>query len=358
MNTIGDDPIDRPFWTLALAPAALGFACVARARGGLYDAGVLPSFEAPVPVVSVGNVTAGGTGKTPIVERVASGLLARGRRPAIVSRGYGGRERGPVRVSGEASALDSPARFGDEPTWLARRMPQVGVFVGRDRVEAARFAAAQASCGVIVADDAFQHRRLRRSFDIVVVDATEPLWHYLPLPLGRAREPIGALNRAHAVIINKVNLVSRERLSLLRKMLASAAPAVSERARECEYAVRTVVDVDGRESPALSLKDVRVFCATGLGRPAAFRKTLKQSLECEIAGWLDFADHRAFTEADFEAIESAAEAAGADVIFVSEKDDTKMAQWRPKIPRFVTRLSASLLGGWEDLHDEINRSLR
>ena len=212
-----------PGLSIALAPAALAFAGVAKLRSLLYAQNILPSYDLTVPVVSVGNLTAGGTGKTPVIEALARGLTARGRHPAIVSRGYGGSEVGPARVPAAEDSAASAAHFGDEPTWLARKLASTPVIVGRDRVAAGRWATANCNVDCILADDAFQHRRLRRRYDVVVIDATEPLWHYFPLPMGRAREPLAAIGRARAIVLNKVNLIDAEALAVLRKSLQKVA---------------------------------------------------------------------------------------------------------------------------------------
>ena len=339
--------------SLPLWPFAAAFAGVARARSALYDSGAFRAIDAGIPVVAVGNVTAGGTGKTPVVEALVRGLIARGRKPAVVTRGYGGSERGPARVPSDPGNLDAARMFGDEPTWLARAHPRTPVVVGRDRVAAARAALALgADCAV--ADDAFQHRRLARRFDLVVLDATEPRWHYWPLPAGRARESLSALRRADAVVINKVNLVSPERLADLRSALGGAS------AIECGYAIHSFGDLaSGNSAPIAEASGRRAFCATGIGRPGAFRATLRASAPgAQIVGWRDFPDHRAFGPADFDAIERDAATSGADVIFVSEKDAVKMGGWRPRLPVFVTRLSVEPKEGWDRLHDQIAEALR
>jgi tetraacyldisaccharide 4'-kinase len=306
---------------------------------------------------------------------LAAGLLGRGHQPAIVSRGYGGAERGPARVpsaaggaggpadglSGAAAGIEVAARFGDEPTWLARALPDVPVFVARDRVAAAR-AACAAGAGCLIADDAFQHRRLRRDFDLVVVDATEPLWHYWPLPAGRAREPLSALARASAIVINKVNLVADDRLATVRDAvrlaLSSASrPGAPQGWTECEYSIRALGRLDGGEEPLAAFRGQRVFCASGLGRPAAFRATLRLSADIEIAGSLDFPDHRAYDEADLALIERRAIEAGADAIAITEKDAVKMGGWAPRLPVRIARLKAEPAGGWEPMHAEIERLL-
>lgn len=178
----------------------------------LYDLNILKSKKVKAWVISVGNITSGGTGKTPCVDWLAK--LLTHHRVSIISRGYKSQSKGIRRV--DPTRIDSAKVYGDEPTWLAANNPAVSVWVSPNRVEGCRKIINEVHPEIIIADDAFQHRALYRDVDIVVIDATEPKKNYRYLPLGRAREGFDSIKRAHAVFLTKINLVSPEVLRWLR----------------------------------------------------------------------------------------------------------------------------------------------
>src|SRR5215216_482156 len=194
--------------SLALAPLGIVYGAVARARLRLYRSGWLKSERVGAPVVSVGNLTAGGTGKTPLVEWVAHALAAEGLRACVLTRGYGRADEGRrVVASDGARVLAEVAECGDEPRLLAEKLLGVAsVVCDRDRVSAARWARAELGARVFVLDDGFQHLRIARDLDVVTLDATDPWGGGHLLPRGRLREPASALARAGCVVITRSEL--------------------------------------------------------------------------------------------------------------------------------------------------------
>ena len=185
-------------------------------RNGAFDRGILEQVEPPLPVVSVGNISLGGTNKTPMVEYLARHLLEAGVSVGVVSRGYSGASPGPL----EVGRGDVPRELaGDEPLMLARMLPRARVLVCRDRLAGVR-RLAQLGAEAVVADDAFQHRRLGRDVDLVLVDATCPFGNGRLLPAGLLREPLSSLERADLVVVTKSDQISPEEQENLRRTLS------------------------------------------------------------------------------------------------------------------------------------------
>lgn len=290
-----------------LAPLGAAWGGVMAARNVAYDVGLLPSRRAPVPVVCVGNLTLGGTGKTPLVAWVARRLAAAGRRPAIVSRGYGA-ARGAT---------------SDEAAELALLLPGVPHVADRDRLAGAR-AAAAAGADCVVLDDGFQHRRLARDLDLVAIDATDPFGCGHVFPRGLLRERVGGLGRARAAILTRVAGVAPERRAAIRARFAAACgsrmPEVWAEASHAPIGLRAAGG--GREDLAW-LTGRRVAAFAGIGNPAAFHATLR-SLGADVVAFRPFVDHHAYSAADLAALSTWAEAMGATALVTTLKDLVKL----------------------------------
>jgi tetraacyldisaccharide 4'-kinase len=289
----------------ALVPASLAYGAVAAARNRLYDARWLGVARVPALVVSVGNLTVGGSGKTPAALWLATRLAARGRRPAIVARGYRKRRRGVVVVGEAGRPLVAPEDGGDEAVMLAHRFAGP-VITGERRAEAAAFACARFGVDTIVLDDGFQHRALARDADLVL--ATAAAADARLLPAGPLREPRSALARARAV-------------------LAIGGPPPSE-APSFRGALRPTALVravgDGwDEEPLDALRGARVVAVAGVARPERFFASLAAA-GATVAATVTFADHHAYDAAD--AARLAAEA-GVLPIVTTEKDLVKLARF-------------------------------
>ena len=292
------------------------------ARGGCFAAGLLRVRRAPLPVISIGNLTAGGTGKTPVVIQVLRRLLATGERPAVLARGYGAARDGEL---------------NDELRLIGEEVPGALLFPGKDRVSRARDAAA-AGATVIVLDDGFQHRRLARDLDVVVLDATAP-WGTPSgrlLPRGLLREPPGALRRADVVILNRVNLVGSTTLRLLEAEVRTRGftgpllrmdvepRALSAMAAPAELGgdpVRPVVP--GVNLPLASLRGAPLLAACGIGNPNAFAATLAL-LGGRTSQLVALPDHHDYAPPDVAALEELAARRAVPWVVVTAKDAVKL----------------------------------
>jgi tetraacyldisaccharide 4'-kinase len=282
--------------SLALYPVSLLFRAVTALRRAGYTSGLLRVEHVRVPVIIVGNITVGGTGKTPLVLWLASLLQRHGMRPGIVSRGYGT----TIRAAREVRPDSDAAHVGDEPLLLARRSG-CPVFVGIDRVAAANaLLAAHASCDVIVADDGLQHYRLARDVEIAVVDGARGLGNRMMLPAGPLREPPSRLDTLDAVVVNGTQSGAWPR-----------AYAMRLEARQFRNVLNPDFAVD-----AAHFRGKRVLAIAGIGNPARFFTQLEAlGIEFEAR---PFPDHHAYTRGDLAL-------AQADAIVMTEKDAVKCA---------------------------------
>lgn len=291
-------------------PAAL-FGAVSTLRGSLYDRGWLPSDKLDLPVISIGNLTAGGTGKTPMVSWVVRALTAGGRKPGIVSRGYGA-ARGEV---------------NDEARALALELPGVPHVQDPDRARGARSLGDDVD--VIVLDDAFQHRRLARDLDLVLLDATRP-WGFPPdesqsgaevpgafLPRGLLRESPRALARAHAVCLTRTDLVPEAAVQQLVGRVLEHAPGVPV-LQSVHRPQRLRSLADGEHTPLADLAGRTIDLVSGIGNPAAFEASLC-ALGAEIGEHRRFPDHHAFVAADLAGL-----GAGGRWVVTTAKDAVKL----------------------------------
>jgi tetraacyldisaccharide 4'-kinase len=251
-----------------------------RLRNLAFERGWKRSHTASVPVISVGNLTLGGTGKTPCVEYIARALSDNGTRVAILSRGYG-----------------SEAGRNDEAMVLEENCPDVPHLQGQDRVALAQTAVEELESEALVLDDGFQHRRLRRDLDIVLIDATCPWGYGYVFPRGLLRESPRGLRRAHLALVTRCDLVAQERLDAIYKDIARWAPnlpiawTMHQPACwiNCDREMRRIEDFQG----------CAVAAVCGIGNPGAFRKTL-ESLGCRVTEWIEFPDHHAYGRDDVE----------------------------------------------------------
>ena len=272
------------------------------------------------PVVSVGNLTVGGSGKTPTAAHVAAMLQAMGERPAILSRGYGRRDPvdGAVVVSDGRSICADVARAGDEPLMLARNVPGAVVAVSPDRYLAGRLAEVRLGCTVHVLDDGFQHFTLERDADLLLVDAAD-LKDPRPLPAGRWREPVEAARRADAVIVSGATPAE---VSEAGERLGVAPVFRAVRMRD---APRLIEPAGRVVSPAAG---TRVLAVAGIARPARFFADLREA-GWVVAGELAFRDHCRFAARDVDRIAQVAREARAVMVITTEKDLMRLLPFRP-----------------------------
>jgi len=295
---------------LALRPLSSVFGLGVGLRGLGYRIGVLRTRRAAMPVVSVGNLAVGGTGKTPVTLWLARTLAARGLHAGILSRGYGGSARGVTVVSRGDGPEVGPDQVGDEPVMLAKSFTGPVIAAAR-RIDGAA-AAAQLGCQVLVLDDGFQHRAIARAFDLVLVDGRRgPL-----LPAGPLREPLAALRRADAVV-----LVERDEGETVA--VAPALDVARPTFRMHLEAVGLVESVERRwrERPIGQLGSRRVVAVTGVARPESFYALLRR-WEAVTTEVFEFPDHHHYTQEDWQQIARVGH--NADLIVTTEKDLVKL----------------------------------
>lgn len=337
-----------PGWLRLLWPFSVLYSVISRLRAWLYARGIFRARSLPGTVISVGNLTAGGTGKTPMVLWIAERLAGEGKHAAILTRGYRG-------TSGAAAACDAGAPGepqSDEVALLRDRLAgRVQLGVGADRHKNGE-SLARHGVDWFVLDDGFQHLRLARDVDIVLLDATDPFGGGRTLPSGRLREPVSALRRADLVVITRA--------------LQSPAPAIEgiiRRHTQCPvfYATTQLLSVlrFPRLDVALPPGDwprgrFLAFCA--IGNPPAFFDDLR-AWEFQIVGERSFADHHVYTAAEATELEMSAAVSGADALLCTEKDVWNLRQVQfAAMPVYCCRISFQLPPNfWETVLEIIHR---
>jgi tetraacyldisaccharide 4'-kinase len=291
-----------------------------------YRTGVRKRFRLPVPVIAIGNLSSGGTGKTPMALLVADHLRAAGRRVALLSRGHGGsgeQGRGGRIVSDGEHVLLSASEAGDEPTLLANRLPGVPVVVGRDRRRSGRLAVERFDPEIVLLDDGLQYWQLHRDLDIVLLDAARPFDNGYVLPRGLLREPPGHLARAGAIVLTRADrappTVVQENIDRIRRLAPNAAVFTASH--------RPVGWVRGNEAAALpadALSGRRAFAFSGIADGAAFVDSAR-GLGVDVTGRRDFGDHHPY---DVGEIADLVSTACGGIAVTTEKDLVKVgALW-------------------------------
>ncbi len=307
--------------------AALGLSAVTAAYRGLlevrerlYGWGVLKSRRLPCPVVSIGNLTLGGSGKTPAVELAVRTLRELGVLPAVVSRGYGRRSAGVQVVADQSGLRADPLWAGDEPFLLALRLPGVPVVVGENRYEAGRRCLESFGVGALVLDDAFQHRTLEKDLEIVLVAGRSPWGNGHLFPRGPLREPLSALRRAHLVVVVGGD---PDGSALVEEAVGRENPrapivAADYQPVEC-WQVRETTPC----APE-ALRGRGLLGFAGIARPEGFRRTV-EGLGVSLTGFVEFADHHWYEPADLTAMARQAEDSGAEGLVTTEKDYVRLS---------------------------------
>ncbi len=337
-------------WLLApLIPLSHLYGFAMRARAALYAQGLLKQQSLPCRVVSVGNLTMGGTGKTPVVIAVATALRDRGRRVGVISRGYKRRSGTAILEVSDGQALHGhPNETGDEPFLIARCCAGVPVAVGADRPRVGQHLVDQFGLDTLVLDDGYQHLALRRDVDLLVVDATAPFGNGHLLPRGRLREPLTAISRASAVLVTRVSQGGR--LEELKAQIRAVAPTIP--IWVTDFSPSALVQVGGPATvePAM-LKGERVLAVSGIGNPESFRRLLAAA-GATVADHCVFPDHHAYSLEDVQRVRQAAERMGVDRIVTTEKDAVKLAQLdgvaKQEVTIWAVRIELQWIEGFEE----------
>ncbi|GAB5444885.1 MAG: tetraacyldisaccharide 4'-kinase [Fuerstiella sp.] len=260
-----------------------------------------------VPVIAVGNLTTGGTGKTPVVAWIVQQLIGNGLRPGIVSRGYGA----------DASGAN------DEKRVLQIACPDVPHEQNPDRIAAAQTLVERHKVDVIVCDDAFQHRRIGRDLNIVLIDATNPFGYDHLLPRGMLREPVSSLKRADVVLLTRADHVAEPQLSVIEERITAVCPGLARVIFRVSFKPSTLLTKAGNRLPLSSVDGRSVAVMTAIGNPAAFEETCRR-LGAMIVARRFFPDHHLFTTAEVDEVQQLARQANAETILTTLKDLVKI----------------------------------
>jgi len=331
---------------IILSPLGWLYGAIGLLRNKLYDRSSLKSHPLGARTISVGNITTGGTGKTPLVALVAEILAESGEKVCILTRGYGranANER--VLVSDGANPPVDAKRGGDEPVELAKRLGSKAIIIAdADRVSAARWAKDEFGITAFVLDDGFQHRRAGRDIDIVCIDATRPFGNGRTLPAGDLREPLSSLSRADAVVITRIDLADNaDTITSIIRRNNSRAVVLEARTR-----LRGFLTLDdflaGQRLPSdeqdlLYLAGTYAFC--GLGNPDIFFETLRQN-NLSLGGVGKFPDHHPYTQADIEKLESEAKWSSSRSLITTAKDAVKLSGIKFELPCYVALADLSV----------------
>jgi tetraacyldisaccharide 4'-kinase len=340
----------NPVTAMIYMPLSTVYRVVTQARAAAYRNGLFVTSKLAAPVISIGNLTTGGTGKTPLVEWVCRVVAEKGvgknadegtsetKRVCVLSRGYGrANPNMQVVVSNGAELLATEREAGDEPFLLAKSLLGIAAVISNsDRVAAGQWAIENLNAEVFVLDDGFQHLRLARDLNIVTIDATNPWGGGSLLPNGRLREPVEALSRADCIVITRTE--QAEDLASLRKaiqQLLGDAPVFSSR-----MVTSGIKRLDGEAvDAALISQPLAAFC--GVGNPGSFFNHLRRE-GLQLVFTRAFADHHSFNQSELDAVIREAKSRGAQSLITTAKDAIKLESLNCGIPCYVLEIQISI----------------
>ena len=343
------------------------FAQIIKIRYILYDKRLLKNNPLGCLVIVVGNITVGGTGKTPVVEKLAKTLQQNGRKVGIISRGYKSKKESLIKkmlrfitngevappkvVSDGKNVLLGSKLAGDEPYMLAKNLPGVVVVCDKNRVKAGYFAIKDFGCDTLVLDDGFQYLKLKGSLNICLVDSTNPFGNEHLLPRGILREPLHRLSKADYILITKTkNIQQCEELHRTIRKHNSLAKMIY-----CTHTPRFLVDIKSQEEKNLDfIKGKKVAIFSGIAYPESFEGTIKEQ-GADIIYTKRFLDHHRFSKGEIKTVFMESLASGAEMILTTEKDAVRLPKIFPKIPLYYLRLEIDLLSNEEDFNSLAER---
>jgi tetraacyldisaccharide 4'-kinase len=307
-------------------------------RNLAFDRGWKPEHRARVPVISVGNITLGGTGKTPMVEWISRWYRTRGLRVAILSRGYG-----------DTSGMN------DEGRVLEGNLPDVPHLQGADRVALASVAVEELESEVLVLDDGFQHRRLARDLDVVLLDALDPFGLGRIFPRGLLREPVGSLRRAGVIVLSRADLVDKASRQAIRAQAERKAGQLHWAL--ARHAPIDLIDAQAQSYPLSAAQGCKAAAFCGIGNPEGFRRTL-EGLGLELVGFRSFPDHHPYSAKDVADLAAWLNTLGADLALTTQKDSVKLrASSLGPVPLRAIRIGLDVMEGSETLEQSLSALL-
>jgi tetraacyldisaccharide 4'-kinase len=326
-------------------------------RNWFFDTGLLRSQRVGVPTIAVGNISSGGAGKTPLVEMLARRFIQKGRKVAIISRGYRRRSRGTLVVSNGTVRCAEASQSGDEPAQMASKLTGVIIVVDEQRVRGALYAIQKLGAGLIILDDGFQHRYLRRDADIVIIPVQETIEPGWMIPAGNRREPLTALRRATMIAVSRCETLDQfnQANSVVRRWSNKPVIGLSIKVSAFRRAsTRFSVDLAG-------LKGKTALAFSGIGSPRSFEQTVR-SLGLNLKRHLVFPDHHFYNQAELADLERSVRDSGADILVTTEKDiarlgsgDGPLKSFFERSPLFYVEIEQSVLAGASILDEMIDR---
>jgi len=320
----------------ALWVLSWGYGLAVTCRNGLFDCGLRKTHRASVPVISIGNLTTGGTGKTPVVAYLANWFTVQGLQVGILSRGYRSLENGD----------------NDEKRMLDQLCPDIPHLQNPDRVAAAKQAVSKHSCELLLLDDGFQHRRLQRDLNIVLIDAANPFGYGRLLPRGLLREPLSGLKRANLIIITRADQIDRPAKQQIIDRIAQIR-GTAEHVELCFPPIR-LVNFRGRICDWAQIQSLNVAAFCGIGNPDGFQQTLADA-GLNIVCFQAFADHHHYDEPDLKMIVNIAKEQNAQCLLTTSKDLVKIPHNELEgLPLWALQIGVEITAG----HDVLEAKLK
>ena len=356
IESIMENGEKKPFFSVEslLYASSLIYGSVVKSRRFLYQTGILKPKRLPCKVISIGNITVGGTGKTPMTIYVADVVKRLGYQVVVISRGYkGGSEKPGGIVSNGRKFFMGAEAAGDEPFMMAKRLKNIPVVVGKNRFEAGELSIREFNPDVVVLDDAFQHLKLFRDINIVLLDYRYPFGNHHLIPRGILREPISSVNDGDAYILTRADAPDSDSIAspILERMKRPFF-----RSFHVPSAYSTNREMSEIHDPEY-LKGRRGYAFSGIARNSDFRRTIDM-LGCDIVGFSEFPDHYRYAGNDLEQISERAKKAGAEVLITTEKDYVRIHQMRTWPVELVVIGIRTSFGDQSDaFHDFIHKRL-
>ncbi len=321
-----------------MMPLGVLYGAVTRARLAAYRNGIFSVSQLPAPVISIGNITTGGTGKTPLVEWVCRVLSKDGKKVCVLTRGYGRvNPEAQVVVSDGTQILADERQAGDEPFLLAGKLVGIAaVIANANRIAAGHWAIENLGANALVLDDGFQHLRLARNLDIVTIDATNPWGDGALLPHGRLREDVAGLARAHCVVITRAEQV--ESVEYLRTSIQkhTSAPILTSR-----MVTSTIETIHGEAVHRDTLTNASLAAFCGIGNPKSFFTHLQRD-DARVAFTQAYADHHVYQQHEINRLIEKSKAAGATALITTAKDAVKLSALHFELPCYKLEIEIAV----------------
>jgi tetraacyldisaccharide 4'-kinase len=310
-----------------------------------YKTGLLKKLQLHTPVISVGNLTFGGTGKTPVIQFILEHFVGKKLKVVVVSRNYKARVRRAARV--DLTQKNAAQNFGDEPCLIATKFPMVSVYVGPQKWETAKVAELEQKPDIILIDDGFQHHALARNLDIVLLDATSEFSEYRIFPLGRARENKKSLKRAHVILLTKSNQVTSDKRKLLNDFaLKNSDPTAL--IIELDY----ILNIEQK-----NLLPRELFGFAAIAKPLVFKNMVENDLAVKLLGFANYSDHYQYSQDDLDKISEQARNLKANALVTTEKDWVKIKDLKSKLPIFPIVLKTTIQSSSKEFYAILDKTL-